>query len=205
MNQPENDQPPDAKTPISIKEQLPSPITHQESTSSSSDQYKESTATPEEGRPSQIQHREHNPLIYDLKGLGSPPQDSHLQDTQAFSQIPNANALSVDVKDEMEEGVWGYLLPVDQKGKTLVMRKRNACPLPRGMENFGKDGGNRQSKKGKGKDFEAEEEAYEETKLQGIASGGVSNAFFVSSFRSCCVGSSQLSRFSRNFELIQSL
>lgn len=36
------------------------------------------------------------------------------------------------------------------------------------MENFGRDGGDRQSKKGKGKDFEAEEEAYEETKLAGV-------------------------------------
>lgn len=52
------------------------------------------------------------------------------------------------------------------------MRKRNACPLPGLNDHFGKDGGARQSKKGKGKDFEAEEEAYEETKLQGIASGG---------------------------------
>lgn len=121
-------------------------------------------ATPPEGRPSQIHHREHNDLI----GISSPPQD-----TQAFTQAPaNPNALSNEVKDEMEEGVWGYLLPVDQKSSITTLRKRNACPLPRGLENFGKDGGNRQSKKGKGKDFEAEEEAYEETKLQGVASGG---------------------------------
>lgn len=38
------------------------------------------------------------------------------------------------------------------------------------MEHFGRDGGNRQSKKGKGKDFEKEEEAYEETKLAGVRS-----------------------------------
>jgi serine/threonine-protein kinase Chk2 len=51
------------------------------------------------------------------------------------------------------------------------MRKRNACPIPGGMENLEKDGGNRQSKNGNGKDFK-KEEVYEQTKLQGIASGG---------------------------------
>ncbi len=77
------------------------------------------------------------------------------------------------MNDEAEEGVWGYLLPLDPKyGKSLVMRKRNACPLPGGMENFGKPSGNRVSKNGKGKDYEKEEEAYEQTKLKGIASGG---------------------------------
>jgi serine/threonine-protein kinase CHEK2 len=77
------------------------------------------------------------------------------------------------VNDETEEGVWGYLLPLDPKyGKSLVLKKRNACPLPGGMENFGKASGSRMSTDGKGKDYEKEEEAYEQTKLQGIASGG---------------------------------
>jgi serine/threonine-protein kinase Chk2 len=77
------------------------------------------------------------------------------------------------VNDEAEEGVWGYLLPLDPKyGKSLVLKKRNACPLPGGMQDFGKASGNRMSKNGKGKDYEKEEEAYEQTKLQGIASGG---------------------------------
>ena len=38
------------------------------------------------------------------------------------------------------------------------------------MEHFGKDSGSRKTKDGK--NFEKEEEAYEETKLKGIASGG---------------------------------
>jgi serine/threonine-protein kinase Chk2 len=99
--------------------------------------------------------------------ISSPPQD-----TQAFSQfVYPTSALSDDVKDEVEEGVWGYLLPLDQKlGKSLVLRKRNACPLPDGMERFGKDGGDRQGEKGK--DFAKEEDAYEQTKFNGIASGG---------------------------------
>jgi serine/threonine-protein kinase Chk2 len=156
-------------TPVSKKQQLPSPITQQESSVSSTEQYKEGTVTPPEGRPSQLHHRpyDHNAHPEDL-GFSSPPQD-----TQAFSQFvyPTA-ALSTEVTDEAEEGVWGYLLPLDQKyGKSLVLRKRNACPMPDGMENFGKSKGDRQSKNN-GKDFEAEEEAYEETKLKGIASGG---------------------------------
>lgn len=64
------------------------------------------------------------------------------------------------------------MLPLDPKyGKSLVLAKRSACPMPGGMENFGKDDEDGQDRDG-GKDFEKEEEAYEETKLQGIASGG---------------------------------
>lgn len=155
-------------TPVSKKQHLPSPVTQEESISSS-DAYKEGTATPEGGRPSQLHHRSLEPLSNDGPGFSSPPQD-----TQAFSQFAYpTTALSSEVKDEAEEGVWGYLLPLDQKyGKSLVLRKRNACPLPSGMGNFGKDGGNRQSKDGKSKNFAKEEEAYEQTKFDGIASGG---------------------------------
>ena len=67
--------------------------------------------------------------------------------------------------------MWGYLLPLDQKyGKSLVLRKRNACPLPDGIERFCKDGGDRERKNEK--DFAKEEDAYEQTKFNGIASGG---------------------------------
>jgi serine/threonine-protein kinase Chk2 len=75
------------------------------------------------------------------------------------------------VDDEVKEGVWGYLLPLDAKyGSSLVLRKRSACPVPGDMSDFGKDTRKRQT--GNGKDFEKEEEAYENTKLKGIASGG---------------------------------
>jgi serine/threonine-protein kinase Chk2 len=155
-------------TPVSKKQHLPSPIT-QESSVSSSEAYKDGTVTPPEGRPSQLHHKpyDYNANLDDL-GFSSPPQD-----TQAFSQFvyPTA-ALSAEVKDETEEGVWGYLLPLDQKyGKSLVLRKRSACPMPDGMENFGKISGDMQSK-ANGKDFKEEEAAYEDTKLKGIASGG---------------------------------
>ncbi len=99
----------------------------------------------------------------DGAGFSSPPQD-----TQAFSQfVYPTTTLSEDVKDEAEEGVWGYLLPLDQKyGKSLVLKKRNGCPLPEKMLNLGKDGSK------KGKDFAKEEDTYEQTKFKGIASGG---------------------------------
>lgn len=57
----------------------------------------------------------------------------------------------------------------EKYGKSLVLKKRTACPMP-DMQNFGKDDVN--SKNGKGKDFAAEEDAYEQTKFKGIASGG---------------------------------
>lgn len=136
---------------------------------SSSEAYKEGTVTPPEGRPSQILHRpyDQNAHLDDL-GFSSPPQD-----TQAFSQFVYPTvALSSEVENETEEGVWGYLLPLDQKyGKSLVLRKRSACPTLDGMENFGKKKGDRESKID-GKDFKAEEDAYEETRLKGITSGG---------------------------------
>ncbi|TVY39464.1 putative serine/threonine-protein kinase [Lachnellula subtilissima] len=152
-------------TPVSKKQQLPSPVTKEPSdastSSSSSDAYKEATATPPEGRPSQLHHR---PMDNNSPpGFSSPPQE-----TQAFSQfVYPTSALSNEVEDETKEGVWGYLIPLDpQYGKTLVLKKRNACPLPEDLANFGK------SKKGQYKDFEREEEGYEATKLKGIASGG---------------------------------
>lgn len=62
---------------------------------------------------------------------------------------------------------------MDQKyGKSLVLKKRNACPLPDKSSTFGQDDSKKEFKKGKGKDFEKEEEAYENTKFKGIASGG---------------------------------
>lgn len=141
-------------------------MTHQESTASS-DAYKEGTVTPPEGRPSQIPHRTPDGSPTRVSEFTSPPQD-----TQAFSQFVHPKAaFSEDVDDEVKEGVWGYLLPLDAKyGASLVLRKRNACPMPDGMKDFGKDSVDGHTSNGK--DFGKEEQAYEETKLKGIASGG---------------------------------
>ncbi|KAG9236894.1 kinase-like domain-containing protein [Amylocarpus encephaloides] len=150
-------------TPISKKQHLPEPVTHQESTSSS-EAYKEATATPPEGRPSQIHHRSVDQNGVAEAGFSSPTE------TQPFSQFVYPNDLSEDVKNEAEEGVWGYLHPLDPKyGKTLVLKKRNACPMP---DILTKANGKVKAAKGKGKDYKKEEEAYEDTKLKGIASGG---------------------------------
>jgi serine/threonine-protein kinase Chk2 len=157
-------------TPVSKKQQLPSPLTAQESTASesstASQAFKEGTATPPEGRPSQIQHRTPEPSPSQRPKLASP-----IGDTQPYSQFVNQKGGLIDDEDEENEGIWGYLLPLNEKyGKSLVLRKRTACPLPGGMENFGKDRGRREVNEQK--NFEAEEEAYEDTKLKGIASGG---------------------------------
>jgi serine/threonine-protein kinase Chk2 len=140
-------------------------MTHGES-NSSSEAYKEATATPPEGRPSQLRHRTPEASTVQVDGGSSPPQD-----TQAFSQFVHPNpVLSKDIEDEAAEGVWGYLLPLDAKyGDSLVLRKRSACPLPDGMKDIGKES---KGKSSKGKNFEKREEAYKETKLNGIASGG---------------------------------
>lgn len=99
--------------------------------------------------------------------LSSPPND-----TQAFpSQFVDPNAaLSDEVEDEVKEGVWGYLLPLDTKyGRCVVLRKRAACPMPETVETFAS-----KDKNGKKKDSSAleQEQSFEKTKVKGIPSGG---------------------------------
>ncbi|GJC92117.1 serine threonine-protein kinase chk2 [Colletotrichum higginsianum] len=154
---------PNDKTPVSNKHQLPSPVTRVDS----DEIYKEPTATPPEGRPSQVNHRDKDDASQAVNNISSPPQD-----TQAFSQYPQEtkDALSDEVQDEVKEGVWGYLFPLDTKyGKVVVMKKRAACPLPDTVE-AAKD---LTAKDHKGKSaLQREEEAYERTKVKGVASGG---------------------------------
>src|SRR3569833_941389 len=113
------------KTPITTKQQLPSPLTHLTTEDTSSDLFKEATATPPAGRPSEFPHRA------DLQSLGfsSPPQDTQAVSSQYFD--PNA-ALSDEVEYEVKEGVWGYLFPLYTRygGRCVVLRRRAACPLP---------------------------------------------------------------------------
>lgn len=150
-----------AHTPVSHKQQLPSPVTNVANTESDEKLFKEPTATPPEGRPSQVGKDESQ----QLNALSSPPQD-----TQAFSQYPadNKDALVDEVEDEGKEGVWGYLFPLDTRyGKALVMKKRSSCPLPETVE------GNASIEDRKGKSpLRKDEEAYERTKIKGVPSGG---------------------------------
>ena len=144
-------------------------MTHKESTTL---EHRDFTASPPEGRPSQINHRSPaaSPLHYTQGGLSSPPPS----DTQAFSQffLP-PKTLSHEVEDEEKEGVWGYLVPIDTHlGETLVLRSRNSCPAPFPNQSFGK------GSRGKGKDgiaekYVDEENKYEKSKrVSGFPAGG---------------------------------
>ncbi|KAL9126936.1 MAG: hypothetical protein Q9217_004094 [Psora testacea] len=160
-------------TPLKSKNKsyLPSPLTHKESTATIDD--RELTASPPEGRPSQINHRFPNspPTHYTQGGLSSPPPS----DTQAFSQfvIPPAT-LSHEVQDEEAEGVWGYLVPVDAVfGVTLVLKNRDACPAPFPSEDFGKGTKKRAKAQTAVKGFVQEEKTYEDEKVRkGFPAGG---------------------------------
>ncbi|KAL8675344.1 MAG: hypothetical protein Q9168_000301 [Polycauliona sp. 1 TL-2023] len=154
-------------TPLKNKSFLPSPLTHQESTAT--EEYKEATASPVEGRPSQINHRSpaSSPA---LNGLSSPPDD-----TQPFSQfVYPPTAFSLTVEDEEEEGVWGYLVPIDSIfGSTLIMKKRTACPAPYPEQSFGQGSESRSIGRCGNKSYNEEEKDYEKTKREvGFPAGG---------------------------------
>jgi len=72
-----------------------------------------------------------------------------------------------EVADEDGEGVWGYLIPTDERfGDVLVLRTRAACPVPKNK--LDSDG-----TRAVGENQLLEEEAkYEETKKDGLASSG---------------------------------
>ena len=153
-----------------FKSYLPSPLTHQESTKS--DDYKELTASPPEGRPSQIRHRTppiSSPALR-TQGLSSPPSD-----TQPFSQfLLPPNTRSYEVEDEEAEGVWGYMVPVDLSfGDNLVCKARAACPAPYPNANFGRGTKNRGTAQLETTNYVDEEKHYEDEKrLTGFPGGG---------------------------------
>ncbi|PWY67666.1 Pkinase-domain-containing protein [Aspergillus eucalypticola CBS 122712] len=99
---------------------LPTPLTQRDSTAT--DIEKETTATPDE--PGRKLHRR-TPSDSELpQDSSSPPSD-----TQALSQfVYPPRAFADEVEDEAAEGVWGYLLPLDDKvRRPLVLRKRGGC------------------------------------------------------------------------------
>ncbi|KAK4681493.1 serine/threonine protein kinase [Podospora pseudoanserina] len=155
------------KTPVINKQHLPSPVTHL--TSEGTDEFaKEATATPSEGRVSQ---RRDEYMHSQVAALSSPPQD-----TQAFSQThvdPNA-PLSDEVEDEVKEGVWGYLLPMDTRygGTCVVMRKRGSCP-PSETVAGAVSGAKQPARKGRGALLK-EQEAFDQKQKsgKGLSSGG---------------------------------
>ncbi|EOD50554.1 hypothetical protein GTA08_BOTSDO02773 [Neofusicoccum parvum] len=105
---------------------FPSPLTHAGSTAT--DPSKDGTASPPSkdndgastatGKTT-VDHSQRT-------GLSSPPSD-----TQPFSQFVYPPGPWYEVQDEEGEGVWGYLVPMDDKfGDVLVLKKRSACPVP---------------------------------------------------------------------------
>ncbi|KAI2640724.1 checkpoint kinase 2-like protein [Hypomontagnella submonticulosa] len=154
------------KTPvITNKQQLPSPVTYQ---TDSEDLYKEATAEPPDGRPSQVTHRTPEETFSQAQRLSSPPQD-----TQAFptSQYVDANAaLSDEVEDEEKEGVWGYLFPLNTShgGRCVVLKKRSTCPKSDDVTSV-------LAKKQPGLSGATalkQEESFEKSLVKGVPSGG---------------------------------
>lgn len=88
--------------------------------------------------------------------------------SQYIDQHP---ALAEEVADEVKEGVWGYLVPLDPKygDKPVILKRRNACPLPETVELATKDQQLDDSNKST---TIKSEDAYERTKVKGFASGG---------------------------------
>lgn len=101
------------KTPVK-NNYLPTPLTHHGS--AATDIPSAVTTTPEP--------RPHASPDESLPAFSSQPGD-----TQALSQfVYPPRAFADDVEDEAAEGVWGYLIPLDDKsGNALVMKKRNSC------------------------------------------------------------------------------
>ncbi len=151
---------PDA-TPVSTKQQLPSPVTHL-TAEETSELFKEATATPPGGRPSQVPHG-----TDESQGLSSPPQDTQAAASQYID--PNA-ALCDEVEDEVKEGVWGYLFPLYTRygGRCVVLKKRAACPLSDAAADAVPE-----SAKATGKrKLQVEEDKLDSTAAAGLHSGG---------------------------------
>lgn len=110
---------------------LPTPLTNRGSTAT--DIRDDSTATPPRAS-SQAHHRTpSNPE--------QPEACSSPGDTQALSQfVYPPRAFADEVGDEAAEGVWGYLIPLNDKVRhALVLRKRDGCRDRAGKTKPGKN------------------------------------------------------------------
>ncbi|KAL2271308.1 hypothetical protein VTJ83DRAFT_679 [Remersonia thermophila] len=129
------------KTPVQDRHHLPSPATHLASEPATEDD-KEATATPPQERPSQVTRRRGDESHSQTHGFSSPPQD-----TQAFSQQDiDPHAPLVEGVDEVRDGVWGYLLPLDTRfvrAPVVLKKKDMAPPDEAGSGSSGRNGGSR--------------------------------------------------------------
>ncbi|OJJ81110.1 CAMK family serine/threonine-protein kinase [Aspergillus glaucus CBS 516.65] len=125
-------------TPVE-QEYLPTPVTRQSSTVT--DARNETTATPTD-EASQI--RDQTPVN------SEPLEDTQPEDTQAFSQfVYPPRAFADEVEDEDAEGVWGYLIPLDDTvHSALPLTKRDSCQGPRNSGDKGHDKDSESEKKG---------------------------------------------------------
>ncbi|KAI1333281.1 SMAD/FHA protein kinase [Xylariaceae sp. FL0255] len=150
------------KTPVVNHHQLPSPVTH---LTDSDGPRKESTAEPPEGRPSQVTHRTPEDSYSQAHAFSSPPQDTQAFPTSQF--VDPDGALSDEVEDEVKEGVWGYLFPLDTRhgGQCVVLKKRSMCPMSSDISSALKTESSNEGAL-------EQEEDYEKSKVKGIPSGG---------------------------------
>ena len=127
-------------TPVN-KSYLLTPLTHQDSTATHIQN--ELTATPPQEWHAGT--RRLTPTSAEPQAFSSPPGD-----TQALSQfLYPPRAFADEVEDEAAEGVWGYLIPLDDKiGNPLVLRKRDNYHLSPGRAS--ERNGIPKSKTGKG-------------------------------------------------------
>lgn len=161
------------KTPVTKnQQQLPSPVTAPGDNSAGSGstvkEYGEYTATPPPpgGPGSQFAQRATPEDTFSQNpALSSPPHDTQAAPSQLVDQ--NA-ALSDEVEDEVKEGVWGYLFPLDtQYGRCVVLKKRHSCPLPDAVS------GSKPVKEGDIHSPLEQEEAFEKTKSgKAVPAGG---------------------------------
>ncbi|GLI80486.1 serine/threonine protein kinase [Penicillium ochrochloron] len=107
------------ETPV-IHDYLPTPLTHGNSTAT--DIRNEVTATPPDSPNHHVSQQ--TPANDFSQAYSSPPGD-----TQALSQFiypPRTYADEVD--DESAEGVWGYLIPLDDSvSGAVVLKQRDGC------------------------------------------------------------------------------
>jgi serine/threonine-protein kinase Chk2 len=156
------------KTPVVNKQHLPSPLTHH--TDDYSEVNKDSAVTSPEKKENESTPKKSEDNSQS-QALSSPPQD-----TQPLSQFADRHpAISDDIEDEIREGVWGYLVPLDPKygDKPIVLKKRSACPLPHTVSDVAKkeNENNTNDKNGKSAAMK-DEETFEKKKEKGAPSGG---------------------------------
>lgn len=151
------------KTPVAHNQQLPTPGVKGDSVGDSND----ITATPPGAKTDEETPRNTDDQYSQNIALSSPPQD-----TQPATQFASHDIVSDEVEDEAAEGVWGYLQAWDPKygDKPIVLRKRCACPPNDSVANaYATD---RLVDTSGTPVAIREEEAYERTKIKGVAAGG---------------------------------